>query len=75
MHQHAGLRIVLRFCCVRQGLRGSDVLFGFGRAEAYQAIGTSDFWVNHSNRPLHSRTYRPGAEGVPRRPGIHLSVE
>ena len=37
-----------------------------------QAIGTSDFWVNHSNRPLHNRAQRPGAEGVPRRPGIHL---
>ena len=38
MLKHAGLRIVLRFCCVRKGLRGSDVLFGFGRAEAIRQL-------------------------------------
>src|SRR5580704_2957247 len=70
--KHAGLRIVLRFCCVRKGLRGSDVLFGFGRAEAIRQL---EQVISGSITPIvaSQQNLQTGRRGCTSAPGDTLS--
>jgi len=72
VQKHAGLRIVLRFCWVRKGLRGSDVLFGFGRAEAIRQL---EQVISGSITPIvaSQQNLQTGRRGCTSAPGDTLS--